>query len=97
MYFEEEEIDKERGVVIEEWRLGRGAGQRMLDKQIPVILKGSKYAERLPIGKKEVLDTFQYETLRRFYRDWYRPYLMCVVAVGDLEMNVIDNLIIRHF
>jgi zinc protease len=95
--FEDEEIDKERGVVIEEWRLGRGADMRMLDKQLPVIFKSSRYAERLPIGKKEILDTFRYETLRRFYKDWYRPDLMAVIAVGDFDLAYIRTLIEKHF
>ncbi|NIN71357.1 MAG: insulinase family protein, partial [Gemmatimonadetes bacterium] len=63
--FDHEEIDKERGVVIEEWRRGRGASARMQDKQWPILLKGSRYAERLPIGKTEVLESFDYETLKR--------------------------------
>ena len=95
--FEDEEIDEERGVVIEEWRLGRGAEGRMLDKQLPVIFKGSKYAERLPIGKKEVLETFGHETLKRFYRDWYRPDLMAVIAVGDFDQEWIEQKIRDHF
>lgn len=95
--FEEEEIDKERGVVIEEWRLGRGANARMRDKQFPVLFKDSQYARRLPIGQKAVLDTFHYDTLRRFYRDWYRPDLMAVVAVGDFDKAQIETLIKQHF
>ncbi|MCF7797264.1 MAG: insulinase family protein [Lentisphaeria bacterium] len=95
--FNDEEIDKERGVIIEEWRLGRGADQRMRDEQFPIILKDSRYAERLPIGKKEILETFHYETLRRFYKDWYRPDLMAVVAVGDFDMDAIEGLIQSHF
>ncbi|MCF7802063.1 MAG: insulinase family protein, partial [Candidatus Marinimicrobia bacterium] len=95
--FNDEEIDKERGVIIEEWRLGRGAEQRMRDEQFPIILKDSRYAQRLPIGKKEILDTFPYETLRRFYKDWYRPDLMAVVAVGDFDMDAIEGLIQSHF
>lgn len=95
--YDDEEIDKERGVVIEEWRLGRGAGQRMLDKQLPIILKGSRYAHRLPIGQKAVLDTFKHETLRRFYKTWYHPSLMAVIAVGDLDVNKMEALIRRHF
>jgi zinc protease len=94
--FEDEEIDRERGVVVEEWRLGRGAEQRMLDRQLPVILKDSRYAGRLPIGQKAVLDTFRHETLRRFYRTWYRPDLMGLVAVGDFEPERIDSLA-RHY
>src|SRR5687767_2508240 len=67
------EIEKERGVVIEEWRLGRGADARMADKQLPILLKGSRYAERLPIGDKTTLETFKLDAVRRFYADWYRP------------------------
>jgi zinc protease len=93
--FDEQEIDKERGVVVEEWRLGRGAEARMRDKQLPIILKDSRYAERLPIGQKAVLDTFHYATLRRFYSDWYRPDLMAVIAVGDFDSSRIEGLI-RH-
>ncbi len=95
--FEDKEIDKERGVVGEEWRLGRGASERVNKKHYPVIFYGSKYAERLPIGKKEAIDTATYETLRRFYRDWYRPDLMAVVAVGDFDKQQIENLIKKHF
>ena len=95
--FEAEEIDKERGVVIEEWRLGRGAGARLRDKQFPILLKGSRYAERLPIGKKAVLDTFRHDAARRFYRDWYRPDLMAVIAVGDFDTQWIEGLIQEYF
>ena len=91
--FEEEEIDKERGVVVEEWRLGRGAQARMRDQQLPVILKDSRYAERLPIGQKAVLDTFHHETLRDFYRTWYRPELMGFVAVGDFDPQWMEALV----
>jgi zinc protease len=95
--FDEEEIDKERGVVGEEWRLGRGAQARMLDKQLPVLFKNSRYAQRLTIGKKAVIDTCHYDTLRRFYRDWYRPDLMAVVAVGDFDPAWISGLVADHF
>jgi zinc protease len=95
--FEPEEIEKERGVIIEEWRLGRGADMRMLDKQLPIIFKDSKYAERLPIGKKEIIENFDRPTLLRFYKDWYRPDLMAIIAVGDFDRNFIGNLIKQHF
>jgi zinc protease len=95
--FDSVEIEKERGVVIEEWRLGRGAMGRMQDKQLPIIFKGSKYAERLPIGKKETLETFKRPTLVRFYKDWYRPDLMAVIAVGDFDTHEIEGLIREHF
>lgn len=95
--FEEEEIDRERGVVGEEWRLGRGAGMRMLDKQLPILFKDSRYAERLTIGKKEIIDTCSYETLISYYKDWYRPDLMAIVAVGDFNKDDVFNLIKKHF
>ncbi len=95
--FEEEEIDKERGVVIEEWRLGRGADMRMQDKQLPVIFKGSLYADRLPIGKMEILESFDQQVIKRFYRDWYRPDLMAVIAVGDFDEKRIKEKIYEHF
>lgn len=79
------DIATERKVVIEEWRLGRGARQRIRDRQIPVLFNGSRYASRLPIGTKEVLDTTPPQRVRDFYRDWYRPELMAVAAVGDVD------------
>ena len=91
------EIEKERGVVIEEWRLGRGADARMADKQLPILLQGSRYAERLPIGQKATLETFKPAAIARFYADWYRPDLMAVVAVGDFDPAQIEQLIKTHF
>ena len=90
------EITKERGVVIEEWRLGRGADARMADKQLPILLKGSRYADRLPIGDKKTLETFNPAAVRRFYADWYRPDLMAIVAVGDFDPAKIEQLIKSH-
>ena len=92
-----EEIDKERGVIIEEWRLRRGAAARIQDKQFPVLLRDSRYAERSPIGTVESLETFEHEALRRFYRDWYRPDLMGVIAVGDFDGAEVEALLIEHF
>jgi zinc protease len=91
------EIDKERGVVIEEWRGGLGAGSRLRDQQIPVLYYKSKYAERLPIGKPDVLKTFKPERLRAFYTTWYRPDRMAVVAVGDIDPARIETLIKTEF
>ncbi|HUQ84424.1 MAG TPA: pitrilysin family protein, partial [Gemmatimonadaceae bacterium] len=91
------ELEKERGVVIEEWRLGRGADARMADKQLPILLQGSRYAERLPIGQKATLETFKPASIARFYADWYRPDLMAVVAVGDFDPAQIEQLIKTHF
>jgi len=95
--FDPTEIDKERGVIVEEWRLGRGAGARIRDQQLPILMKGSRYAERLPIGKKEVIEAFKHERLKQFYADWYRPDLMAVVAVGDFDKPAIESLIKQHF
>ena len=90
---EDDEIDKERGVIVEEWRLGLGADDRMMSKYIPVILKGSRYAERLPIGKVDVIKSFPYDTLRAFYKSWYRPDLMAVVVVGDIDPGLAEKKI----
>src|SRR5262245_58326523 len=95
--FDTAEIDKERGVVMEEWRLRRGAGARIQDKLFPVLLKGSRYADRIPIGKTEIIQNFKPETLKKFYKDWYRPDLMAVVAVGDFDKAAVENLIKTHF
>jgi zinc protease len=85
------EIDKERGVVIEEWRGGLGAGARLRDQQIPVLFHGSKYADRLPIGKPEVLKSFTPATLRAFYTKWYRPDQMALVVVGDIDPAQLES------
>jgi zinc protease len=95
--FDHTEMDKERGVVIEEWRLSRGAWARMDDKTFPILFKGSRYAERLPIGKKEIVETAPYDAATRFYHDWYRPNLMSVIAVGDFDKAKIEKLINEHF
>ncbi|HEY0672623.1 MAG TPA: insulinase family protein [Longimicrobiales bacterium] len=95
--FDPAEIAKERGVVIEEWRLGQGAEERMRDKYFPVLFRGSQYAVRLPIGTKASLETFTPADLTRFYRDFYRPDLMSVIAVGDFDKNRVEQLIKTHF
>ncbi len=92
-----EEVDKERGVVVEEWRRGRGAQMRVMLEQMPVLFKGSRYAERLPIGKVDVIENAPTEELVKFYRDWYRPDLMAVVAVGDFDVAAVEKKIIDHF
>ena len=93
----DEEIDNERGVVLEEYRLGKGADERMMQRYLPKMMYGSMYAERLPIGTKENLETFKYESLKRFYNDWYRPDLMAVVAVGDINVATLEAKIKSHF
>ncbi len=93
----EEAIDDERGVVLEEYRLGLGSDKRMMQVYLPKLLYGSQYAERLPIGKKDVLENFDYSEVRSFYKDWYRPDLMAVIAVGDLPVEEIEKKIKEHF
>jgi zinc protease len=95
--FDAAEIEKERGVVIEEWRLGRGAQSRLQDKSFPVLFQGSRYAERLPIGDRQILETFSRDALVRFYREWYRPDLMAVIAVGDFDAAVVERMIRERF
>ncbi|HEV8483091.1 MAG TPA: insulinase family protein [Blastocatellia bacterium] len=95
--FDPAEIDRERGVIMEEWRLRRGAGARMTDKIFPIMFKGSRYADRLPIGKTEIIQGFKHDRLKKFYTDWYRPDLMAVVAVGDFDKAAIEKLITTHF
>ncbi|MCR9016917.1 M16 family metallopeptidase [Aquiflexum gelatinilyticum] len=93
----EEDIDSERSIIVEEWRTGQGYTQRMRDQYFPVIFHNSRYAERLPIGKMDVIENFEYETIRRFYRDWYRPDNMAVVAVGDMAPEKLEALILEYF
>ena len=91
--FDPDAIEKERGVIVEEWRQGRGASARMQDQETPILLKGSRYAERSPIGGREPVETFKPEALKRFYKDWYRPDLMAVVAVGDFNKAEVEKMI----
>jgi len=95
--FDPEEIDKERGVVIEEWRLRQGGANRIVSRQYPVLLNGSRYPERLPIGTEENLRTFDHESLLRYYTDWYRPDLMTVIAVGDFDAQAIESRVQELF
>jgi zinc protease len=95
--FDPVEVDKERPVIMEEWRLRRGAGARIQDKLLPIALKDSRYADRLPIGKTEIIQNAKVDTLKKFYQDWYRPELMAVVAVGDFDKTAVENIIKSHF
>jgi zinc protease len=95
--FKHADIDKERDIVLEEARLGKGANDRINKQLLPKLFNGSRYAERLPIGKEEVLRNFKYDALKRYYRDWYRPDLMAVVVVGDVDPKLAERLIVRHF
>jgi zinc protease len=91
------EIDRERGVVIEEWRGRLGAGTRMQEPQLKALFGDSRYVNRLPIGTPEVLKSFPPERIRQFYRDHYRPGRMAVIVVGDIDAAEIERLITQHF
>jgi len=91
------EVEKERGVVIEEWRGGLGAGSRIRDKQLPVLFFQSRYAERLPIGKPDIIRTAPVERLRAFYETWYRPERMAIIAVGDVDGQQVEASIRSTF
>jgi zinc protease len=95
--FDSKEAQKERGVVIEEWRTGLSAETRVQNKQFPVMLHGSKYATRLPIGTKENLEHFKPALAEQFYHDWYRPDLMTVIAVGDFDLSDMESAIRERF
>jgi zinc protease len=91
------EVEKERGVVLEEWRGRLGAGSRLTDKQLPIIFQGSRYADRLPIGLPEVLKNAPRERLVAFYQKWYRPDQMAVVVVGDVPVAEAEKMVQQHF
>ncbi|SDL65753.1 Predicted Zn-dependent peptidase [Pedobacter sp. ok626] len=95
---EDKEIDKERGVIIEEdSKRGKNAKERMSRQLMPLLLKGSRYETRMPIGKTDILQTFTHDKIRRFYKDWYRPNLQAVIAVGDFDVNEVEKLIKTNF
>ena len=95
--FAHEEIDKERGVIMEEWRTAQGAQDRMFRKIWPITLAGSRYGKRMPIGKTDIIQNGKYEALKRFYRDWYRPDLMALIAVGNFKKADMEQRIKKHF
>jgi zinc protease len=95
--FDSTEVVNERGVVREEWRLGKGAGDRMLHQWLPIALQGSLYADRLPIGNEQSIMTATPSRLRSFYKNWYRPDLQAVIAVGDFDPAAIEAQIRKHF
>ncbi|MFM9910256.1 MAG: M16 family metallopeptidase [Chitinophagaceae bacterium] len=92
-----EDIESERAIILEESRLGKGAGDRMFKKIYPKLFLGSKYANRLPIGLDSVIKNFAPDAIRRFYKDWYRPNLMAVIVVGDIEPAKAEEMIRKHF
>lgn len=92
LLLKDNEIDQERGVIREEWRTRRSrmAAQRMMENAMPVIYAGSKYADCLPMGNIQVVDTFHYDTLRDYYHKWYRPDLQGIIVVGDINVDDIE-------
>src|SRR5437867_7340940 len=95
--FDQSGIDRERGIVLAEWRLHLNADERTQDKVLRVQLAGSRYADRPPIGKPEIIEHAQREQLMRFYHDWYRPDLMAVIVVGDVDRDAVAAMITQHF
>ena len=95
--FDQDGIDRERGIVLSEWRMNLGAGERTADKIRRVKLEGSRYADRPPIGKPDVLERVPREALTRFYHDWYRPDLMAVIVAGDVDRDAVVTMIKDHF
>ncbi len=95
--FEQSGIDRERGIVLSEWRMHLGADERTQDKIRRVQLEGSRYADRPPIGNPDIVEHAQREQLTRFYHDWYRPDLMAVIVVGDIDRDAVAVMIKQHF
>lgn len=93
----EEEFDKERGIIVEEWRRGRGAQARMMDEAYPVLFKDSRWAERMPIGDMDIVRNAPVEAARRFYEDWYRPDLVGIVVTGDINPDEVVDIIAEKF
>jgi zinc protease len=92
------DIDSERGIIVEEDRQrGKNAQQRMSNQLLPFLLANSRYANRIPIGKVDILNTFTHDKIRTFYNDWYRPNLQAVIAVGDFDVNEVEKLIKENF
>ena len=88
-----EEIDKERGVIHEEWRLRTSAQMRMLERDLPQLYPGSKYGHRMPIGLMEIVDNFKPEVLRAYYEKWYRPDNQAILVVGDVDVDRVEQKI----
>ncbi len=91
------EIDKERGVIHEEWRLRSDASGRIFERNLPALYPGSKYGHRYPIGLMEVVDNFKPEALRAYYEKWYRPDLQGIIVVGDIDVDQVEAAVKRIF
>ncbi|MEG1562797.1 MAG: insulinase family protein [Bacteroides sp.] len=94
---EDKEIDKERGVINEEWRTRMSAMQRMQERMLPQMYAGTKYATCFPIGTMDVVMNFKYQTLKDYYEKWYRPDLQGIVVVGDIDVDAIEARIKKMF
>lgn len=99
LLLEDREIDKERGVIHEEWRTRRAgmAVQRLMEQALPKIYKGTKYEDCLPIGSMDIVDHFPYQDLRDYYQKWYRPDLQAIVVVGDFDVDQMEKKIKKVF
>ena len=97
LLLEDAEIDKERGVINEEWRSRSSAMMRMYEKALPVMYPDSKYGDRLPIGTMDIVMNFPYDALRSYYRKWYRPDLQAIVIVGDINLDEMEQKIQKVF
>ena len=95
--FAPEEVELERDVVLEEWRLGQGFNSRIWNALIPAMFGSSRYTDRAPIGLTEVIETAPVQRLKDYYERWYRPNLMAVVAVGDFDTELIESKVKQHF
>ena len=94
---DDKEIDKERGVIHEEWRLRSSASQRMLERNLETLYPGSKYGKRMPIGLMSVVDNFKYKELRDYYKKWYHPSNQAIIVVGDVDVDYTVNKIKEMF
>ena len=93
LLLEPEEIQKERGVIHEEWRLRTSATMRMLERDLPQLYPGSKYGYRMPIGLMEIIDNFKPQVLRDYYEKWYRPDNQAIIVVGDFDVDKVEQKI----
>ncbi|MBO9632085.1 MAG: insulinase family protein [Chitinophagaceae bacterium] len=92
-----EDIESERGVILEEKRQRKGAGERISEKTLPILLNNARHVQRLPIGTEEVLTTFNPDVLRKFYHNWYRPDLQGIVVVGEFDVDAVEKQIKQLF
>lgn len=94
---DDKEIDNERGVIHSEWRMRTGATYRMLERSLPKLYPGSKYAYRMPIGTMDIVDNFPYDDLKNYYKTWYYPHHQGIIVVGDIDVNEMEEKIKKYF